>query len=273
MKTLIAARSLWAAFLLTGGAGLVLSALNSSPAVIPEAGLGIVLMGFATVGATIASRRPRNPVGWLFLAFALGPAVYELARQYGTYALITHPGSLPGGVWMAWLSTWVTVPTFGAGATLLLLLFPDGRLPGRGFRPVAWLAGGLIAWFTVGSGLGRGPMQGFTGVMNPAGILDAEVPEPLWVVPAGLFVLAVIASGISVAVRVGRAQAEERRQMRWFARASGLVVLVFVAMMVGIAPRALPEAAFVGGVLVALGTVPVAVWIAMKRHGLYGLGS
>lgn len=61
MKTLIAARSLWAAFLLVGGAGLVLSALNSSPAVIPEAGLGIVLMGFATVGAGIASAGRGTP--------------------------------------------------------------------------------------------------------------------------------------------------------------------------------------------------------------------
>jgi hypothetical protein len=58
---------------------------------------------FATVGALIASRRPSNPIGWLFLMATLLLAFggdRSFADQYTYFTFVTRPGSLPGGVWL-----------------------------------------------------------------------------------------------------------------------------------------------------------------------------
>ena len=55
-----------------------------------------VLLVFGLVGALVASRLPRNPIGWLFLVLALLEGVYELAAGYARHALFADPGRLPG---------------------------------------------------------------------------------------------------------------------------------------------------------------------------------
>jgi uncharacterized membrane protein YhaH (DUF805 family) len=98
------------------------------------------ILAFSVVGALIAPRRPDNPIGWILCGVGLSFALGSLAGEYSTYSLITEPGSLPGGNFMAWLGTWIWPPGIILVFTYLLLLFPDGRLPSRRWRPVAWLA-------------------------------------------------------------------------------------------------------------------------------------
>jgi two-component system NarL family sensor kinase len=90
-----------------------------------------------TVGLVIAIRRPQLVLGWLMLVAAFAFTGGELAHGYATQALL-HPGTLPGGMVAAFLQTlqligFVVLP-------LLLLLFPDGRLPTRRWMPLAWAA-------------------------------------------------------------------------------------------------------------------------------------
>jgi hypothetical protein len=88
------------------------------------------------MGALLATRRPTHPIGWLFLAAALGLAVSAFAHGYGDYGIDAHPGSLPGVGFVSWWgwSGWVA---FALLAVYIPLLFPDGRLPSRRWKPVA----------------------------------------------------------------------------------------------------------------------------------------
>ena len=137
--------SLFALVLLILALGLILWS--------PDAGFfltfALIAALFAVVGALVASRRPRNPIGWLFLAFAVVAVFVASADQYAVYALVEHPGSLPGGDWVAWLASGIWHPAFGF-FVFAFLLFPDGRLPSARWRPVAriaaanYLMGGVI---------------------------------------------------------------------------------------------------------------------------------
>jgi uncharacterized membrane protein YhaH (DUF805 family) len=100
----------------------------------------VAIPGFATMGAMLTTRRPRNPIGWVFLAVALGAAVEGFTLQYAIRALAIAPGSLPLGWSMAWLSQ-ILGPVGILPLALLLLLFPNGRLPSRRWRPLVWVLG------------------------------------------------------------------------------------------------------------------------------------
>jgi hypothetical protein len=103
------------------------------------------------VGSLIASHRPENPIGWLFLAAALFYGIEIAGEAYAIYALLTNPGSLPLGAELSWLTEWIWAPGFGLILVFLPLLFPDGHPPSRRWWWVAWLGGlsvGLICVLT-----------------------------------------------------------------------------------------------------------------------------
>ncbi len=106
--------SLWALSVASAMVGLLLMFLNGSFEDLLDESLGIdavLALAFPTVGALIASRRPSNAVAWIFCAIGLcgGAEVFTVA--YGIYALVTNPGSLPGGVMATWIGTWIWVPS------------------------------------------------------------------------------------------------------------------------------------------------------------------
>jgi hypothetical protein len=102
---------------------------------------GVPLLVYASVGAFIASRRPTNLVGWLLCVIGFVFVVQGFGVAYADYVLLGHPGiSLPGGVVMACISqSLVVLPILISAAALLILLFPDGRLPDRSVRAVPWV--------------------------------------------------------------------------------------------------------------------------------------
>src|SRR3712207_9109508 len=81
----------------------------------------ILSLAFPTVGALVASRRPENPIGWIFCGTGLLYGVQAFASGYADYAL-------PGGEFMAWISGWIGVPVLPLAGVLLVLLFPNGKL-------------------------------------------------------------------------------------------------------------------------------------------------
>src|SRR6266498_4944358 len=112
----------------------------------------LILFGPATavtytlVGALVATRQPRNPMGWIFSAVGVFTGLTLLSSSY---EMVGQSGevTLPGSDIVRWLGLWAWMPATILPLTFVLLLFPDGRLPSPRWRPIAWAAGlGLGAY-------------------------------------------------------------------------------------------------------------------------------
>ena len=99
----------------------------------------LAILSFVTVGALVASRRTKNPIGWILCVVGLAIGASFFAHGYADYVLIVRPGSLPGGELAVWSLSW-SGSILTVAPTFLLLLFPDGRLPSSRWRPAVWLA-------------------------------------------------------------------------------------------------------------------------------------
>src|ERR671910_233723 len=124
------------------------------------AGLSVAMFvaSFPLLGALIASRRPRNAIGWILLAEGLLWMFLGMTDYYGLYG-VARPGSVPFPVGVAAVNNFMWVPAVGLLGTYVFLLFPDGRLPSRRWRPLAWLTGTVIVLVSILVGLTPGPLQ------------------------------------------------------------------------------------------------------------------
>jgi hypothetical protein len=239
---------------------------------------GAFFLAFPLVGALIAAKRPKNAVGWLCLAVGLLWSLSGVFDYYGYYGAAA-PGSVPFPVVAAGISDWIWVPAVGLLGTYVLLLFPDGRLPSRRWRPLGWLSGAVILLLSVGVMLAPGPLDNLGGVRNPFGIEGAE-----WLT-AGAFALlpllplCMLASALSLVLRYRRSGGEERQQIKWIAFAASVVVVVYAIAM--IASVVFPEESWTTAgsvwwlnlltyvVLSSFTLVPIAVGIAILKYRLY----
>jgi hypothetical protein len=223
----------------------------------------------AAVGGLVASRRPANPVGWLFLGSASCAALETAAAEYATYGLLTSPGALPFAGVMAWGSVW----TEPLGAALLLVVlpffFPDGRLVSESWRPIAWLVFlALMVDVVVLRVLMPGVVVfGATRIANPLGV---EALRPfLDAIGAGVWFGSILVAVASLVVRFRRSRGEERQQIKWLALAALVVPVWFLTN----APieRALPNLFQVVDALVVFALIPIAAGIAILRYRLYDI--
>jgi hypothetical protein len=137
-------------------AGLVLTGLSGEldrQFVGQFASFAGVLVAFPAVGALVAARQPRNPVGWQLLAVGVLFSLQVVADAYALYALATAPGSLPGGLVIAWLEALAFAPIVWVLVILLPLYFPTGRLLSPRWRLVAWTGAASMILAIVGNGL------------------------------------------------------------------------------------------------------------------------
>ncbi|CAN5892982.1 hypothetical protein BH23ACT5_BH23ACT5_17290 [soil metagenome] len=185
---------------------------------------------FTSVGAIITSRRPENGIGQVCLLIGLLIGVNSLAGEYGVYALLTEPGALPGGDIAAWFVNWTWVVYIGLIGTVLVLVFPDGRLPSRRWRPVIALALVAMAMVAVSFALAPGPFLSVPWAAdNPFGVEGAAFVLELFSL-LGFFLLATtfVAAAWSMVIRFRLARGRLRQQIKWFASAAGLFVVVYV---------------------------------------------
>jgi signal transduction histidine kinase len=220
---------------------------------------GVANLAVPVVGFVVASRRPGNRVGWLFLMAGLTLGLGGFAAAYGLHALVAEPGSLPAGHAFAWLSNWIwVIPP--AVLAFVFLLFPTGQLRSRRWRPAAWFVGGA---FTI------------TGVVvlvhatrfwsDPFGSASQTENPLLLAAILILLVAALVVSAVAVVVRFARSAGEERLQLKWFAAAAVLVVATLIASMVtdSVAAAVLSNLAFL--------CLWVAVGIAVLKYRLYDI--
>ncbi len=231
----------------------------------------LMTAAFAALGALLASRRPRNPIGWILCASPLFLAFTELARDWYVHTLIAEPGSLPLASGLMWAANWSWIPGFMPLLTLLLLLFPDGRPPSRRWRPVGWLAVLAMGMLIVGYAFAPGPLEDYPRVDNPVGVGGpaGDALEVFQFIGFPFFALAAIASMASLVVRFRGSLGVERQQLKWMAAAAALVVAAW--LLNAFFDQVIGEDISLILPLTLL-ALPAAATIAILRYRLYDLG-
>jgi hypothetical protein len=240
--------------------------LELTPTAIPPV-LGAV--SAATVGAVLASRRPRHPAGWLLLALGLSVSASGPAEAYTNYG-VARAGTLPAADLIA-VYTPATVVMAIACLGFVLLLTPTGSLPSPRWRWWAWVTAAtpvaLLLVVTLVPEPGDRPAEAIDSPMD----LHALAGMPLVATRTALAVtnLAFVVAAASLVVRFRRARRTERQQLRWVALATAVLALLAVVVVAALALDAFALAALAGSLCVAI--LPAAIGAAILRYRLYDL--
>ena len=246
--------------------------------------LDLAVLAYAGAGRLITSRRPGNAVGWLLALIGVSIATSTFAEQYTVYGLATARGSVPAARQVGTLA--------GAAAVLtvilllfLILLFPDGRLPSRRWRPVAWALFLVTAgWVTQSLQAGTRVSGGLTNAFDAAHV---SYPNPLGFLPRNgwygdllkLILVLGFVTGVlviaSVFVRRRGAGTEVRKQLAWLGYVAALTALWGALLAVGGLVVPGPVNSWLGTLIWSLmeltpvAGIPVACAVAVLRYRLY----
>jgi hypothetical protein len=217
------------------------------------------------VGGLVASRQPANPIGWIFCGFSVFRAVSALAAGYADAA--PNDAATGAGQFAAWFFNWSFVSLF-ALLIFVLLLFPDGHLPGRRWRAALWCGGVGTILLSVGTAVDPGRLDDFSSVENPLGV-DAALSLGLLLAGALASTVALVAAVFSVIARYRRAGAVEKQQIKWLAVASVFTALCVVAgIVVALVGASIAGYSLILGSIIA---IPLAIGVAMLRYRLYDI--
>ena len=235
----------------------------------------LLALMYPTLGALIASRHPRNVIGWMFCAAGIAIAGAASAQLYADYVIYNEPGAGPAGAILFWVSSWLFPAGLFATPIFLIFLFPTGKPASPKWRWVLRLAVATLVIGFLTTALLPGKVEPPTfGVDNPFGTSGAlgdvlrtistvgEVSLPLWF----LFAIA------SLVDRRRRATGDERQQIRWFSYAAAMMAinfgLAFASVSAGL--RTLGDVFFVIGAI-ALAAIPLASGLAILKYRLYDI--
>ena len=248
--------------------------------------LFMTFLAFPVVGALTASRRPRNPIGWICLTVGLFWWLIIVSEDYSAYGLAV-PGSVPFPVTIyALLYAWMWVPAVGLLGIYMILLFPDGRPPSRRWRPLAWLAGVVIVVESVAVFLTPGPLDGLGGARNPFGVEGYPWLEVLQWIVLLLLPICMLAAAASLVLRFRQAGGEVRQQIKWLAFAASFLGSVYLFIMSAgfidwlisapgtqsdLGTQTLWGALLEDVMLLSFAAVPVAIGFAILRYRLYDI--
>ena len=186
----------------------------------------VPFLAFPIVGALVASRRPGNAIGWICLVSGLFWMSFALEDASDAYERATT-GAVTSSVTLDALTQGTWVPPVGLLGIYMILLFPDGKLPSRRWRPFAWFAGVVMVLIPVIFPLVPGPLEGHPGVRNPFGL--EQYP---WLPIVAVFVvltlpICILTSALSLVLRYRRSGGEVREQIKWLAFAASFVGVVY----------------------------------------------
>jgi two-component system NarL family sensor kinase len=185
----------------------------------------VLTMTYGVVGALVASRHPRNPIGWIFCTIGFLSALNMLSAGYALYSELVMP--MPGEALARWFSIWIWIPNALLPITFTLLLFPNGRVLSARWRPVALAAGLGIAAYTVSMAFYPGSLEEMAiPASNPYGIPGSEgVMKALVTIAAPFLLVGIFGSIASIVVRFRHAVGIERAQLKGLAVAGVIVVV------------------------------------------------
>jgi hypothetical protein len=283
----VAAWSLTGFTVLVLVAALVLAGLNASRMGVSRSTVygfvALAVVVYAGAGGLIVSRVRRNAIGWLLGLIGLSLASVALAEQYALYGVATAPGSLFAARLAGW-SAGVLASLTVLLLLLVVLLFPDGRLPSRLWRPLLW-AMTVVAVGAAAQQLQAGTVTGVTNVLVDA---KAAYPNPVGILPlhgwlggvlSVIFGLAVIIVALVVASVFARrhgASAELRRQLAWLGYVGVLTALWVVVMFIS-ALATNDDAGWFGDLtwfsleMTPVVGIPLACAVAVLKYRLYDI--
>jgi hypothetical protein len=256
------------AVLVLGAAAVVLSAFAGQLSIGRGAGVVIVL-AFAGVGLLIARRQPGNPIGWIMVAFTL---VYVLGAAVNYYAVLYyrlgHRGLLLAP--LALLLSAVQAPSF-AMFPVVIVLFPDGRVPGRRWRWALRAYAGLVAFvLAVIVAAAAAALAGHDVRLNARGNLAGGGHLGGWLAnPPGWLIVPVLAAIVIIGLSfVGHqvlawraADGDRREQLKWLACGGAVAAAsLLLAAVLGVA-----------GLLAGLAALPVGIGVGILRYRLYDI--
>ena len=251
-------------------AGLMAAADRSGaqglgPVVVPVV---LATVSAAAVGALLASRRPRHPVGWLLLGIGLGLAANVLVEPYVKYGLLVRSGSLPAAPLLVGF-TYTPVVVWLSCAGFVLLLTPTGRLPSPRWRWWAGLAAAAPVVAVVATAVQPDPLApDYHG--NPLAVPAlARLLAAPGVAAIALVLVSVLVGAGSLVGRFRRARGTERQQLRWLALAAVLAAgLLLVGLVAGYLGR---DAVVFASLTLCVALLPLATGAAILRYRLYDL--
>jgi hypothetical protein len=236
---------------------------------------------FPVVGVLIASRRPGNWIGWICLISGLfwtdffendASSAYELART----------GTVKSSVTLDALTQADWVFPVGFLGIYMILLFPDGRLPSRRWRPFAWFAGGVMVLINVITALVPGPLEGHPGVRNPFGLEQYPWLPGVAVSIVLMLPLCILVSAFGRVLRYRRSGREVREQIKWLAFAASFVGLVYFGTLISgllLSPESytanqtppLWVSLSMNLTYISFASVPTAIGFAVLKYRLYDI--
>jgi hypothetical protein len=231
-----------------------------------------VMVPAVAVGALLAARRPRNPIGWLLLV------IFLLAvAPVGDYLIIDyrlHHGTLPlGSVAVVLSNSW---PVWLVLIAIMLWVFPDGLLPPGQWRPVAViLVTAGVLWALAATAAGAAAVARHAVVIDASGNLANKTTGLTAALQtfSAFGVLASLLVWLVVQVpRYRRAPYERRQQLKWlYTGAAIFVVSLFLAVLTPGGPSAWDLA--VNDVISPIGfaVLPVCVGVAVLKYRLYAI--
>ncbi len=235
----------------------------------------ILPIGFAVIGTLVASRQPRNPIGWIFLGIAIEGVISGTIYEYVFHSYLVTP--LPAVAWVAWLHDPIDWLVFPAGlATFFFLLFPDGHLHSRRAR---WLAGSALLLLVLGFVFLvlqkvielNGGIPATPSPLGSRAAVDMKNSAAglIWIVA---LVVLLLAMGGTI-VRARRSSGELRQQLRWLGFAAALTATALVILMLSyLVGLNAPQGAFDAIIVLGFGiAIPVSCGIAILKYGLYDL--
>src|SRR5215211_3787286 len=254
---------------------------------------GMLSLVFPAVGAIIASRLPMNPIGWIFCGVGLLYTAQRFTQAYANYALLVN-FAFPGGEYMARFSGLVNQGSLVLAGIFVMLLFPDGSLPSRRWRIVAWTAvcGAVLtalyaAFYPDDVGTSAYVLNpfGWVGVIG-GGLTTYDLLNASALIGETLLLTSSLAAICSLALRLHRAWGDERQQLKWFLYAAVPAALCFSFVLLSFIVVDFTELVF-GTPLIpfwenyydnilyvavfALLVVPIFTYIAIVRHHLYDI--
>ena len=239
--------------------------------------ISVLFWTFPLAGAAIATRAPRNPIGWLLLAIGLGWATLLGSAAYGDYGLKLHPGSLPAADIVASLGLWVWAPPVAITGVFLLLVYPDGHLLSPRWRWVAYVCSAAVVLCVVVDVLMPGPMDdaGFPQ-QNPLGVHALKPVLTALELVVLLIPACMVAAVVSLVRRFRHAGPVERLQIKWLAAAGALSGGLYAANLVLSAllvPSGEPDPRWLTVLsdvwILTVGLIPVAIGVAILRYRLF----
>jgi hypothetical protein len=232
----------------------------------------VAAVSAATVGAVLASRRPRHPVGWLLLGLGLSQALWGLAFGYSWYGLVARPGALPAASYLAGFHNGLALSWLSC-AGFVMLLTPTGSLPWPRWRWWARVAAAAAVVWLLGSVVHPTPLAPeYPAIGNPLAV--PALARPLLDAASGIggavVLVALVVGAWSLVGRFRHARGVERQQLRWLALAAGLAALALllaIAALMAESSSTVLDAAL--GVCAAL--LPLATGAAILRYRLYDI--